>query len=143
MHNPLNKNSLKIVWLLAFVAFALASCGKNQKFDRKLWDDGDGITFPERDGMLDDLIKNRNLKGKNFKYVVNLLRYPQRTGFPDSMTMDYEIIRKMDRLDTVYAKTLVIYLNKDSVVTDMKVYEKNNKEKLLKKYKEQNKNKKK
>lgn len=129
---------LKIVTVILFIV-ALSGCDniKKEKFDRKKWDDGDGLTFPNRAGMLDDLLATHKLKGLTFKQAVSLLRYPQRTGLTKK-EFEYEIIRKMDGLDTVYAKSLVLYLNQDSVISDYKVIEKDNKEKLKLKFEKQN-----
>jgi hypothetical protein len=135
------KNKFVYAFTLALaLTTALTGCGGKQEFDRKGWDDGDGIEFPNRAGMLDDLLANHNPKGKTYKQVLRQLRYPQRNSYTDK-SFEYEIVRKMDGLDTVYAKSLILYLNKDSVVSDVKVIEKDNKEKLNLKHKEQNKKK--
>lgn len=112
-------------WFL-ILAIGLAGCHKKEPFTPKGWDDGDGIEFPKRYLMVDDLMANRKLKGLTYKQVVQLLKAPQRNDSPPG-TFSYEITRKMDVLDTLYIKNLVFYLNKDSVVTDFKIYEKTNK----------------
>ncbi|RYU89240.1 hypothetical protein EWM62_12945 [Mucilaginibacter terrigena] len=130
---------LKVVMIVSFVA-ALSSCDyviKKEKFTTKGWDEGDGITFPKRDGMIDDLLATHQLKGLTYKQALGLLKYPQRNGLVQK-SMEYEIIRKMDGIDTIYAKSLVLYLNKDSVVSNYKVTEKDNKEKLKLKFEKQN-----
>jgi hypothetical protein len=126
--------------VLAFLGMALSACGKKAKFDRRMWNDGDGLSFPERDAMLEDLLKNQKLKGLTYKQAIQLLHEPQRNSYTGK-SFQYEIIRKMDGFDTVFAKTLTLYLNKDSVVTDFKVTEKDNTEKLKKVFKERNKKK--
>jgi hypothetical protein len=125
--------------LCLLIMLGLSGCDsiKKEKFDRVKWNDGDGIEFPKRAGMLDDLLATQKLKGLTFKQAVNLLKYPQRTGLKKK-EFEYEIIRKMDGVDTVYAKSLVLYLNQDSVVSDYKVIEKDNKEKLKIKFEKQN-----
>ncbi|MES2267764.1 MAG: hypothetical protein V4520_13460 [Bacteroidota bacterium] len=133
----LKSTFLKIITIISFIV-AISGCeAKKEKFTTKGWDDGDGLTFPRREGMLDDLLATHKLKGLTFKQAVGLLKYPQRTGFTQK-EFEYEIIRKMDGIDTVYAKSLVLYLNKDSVVSDYKVIEKDNKEKLKQKHEKQN-----
>ncbi|MFD0766390.1 hypothetical protein ACFQZI_16125 [Mucilaginibacter lutimaris] len=127
---------LKVFTVILFFV-ALTGCDvKKEKFTTQGWDDGDGLTFPRREGMLDDLLATHKLKGLTFKQAVGLLKYPQRNGFTEKK-FEYEIIRKMDGIDTVYAKSLVLYLNKDSVVSDYKIIEKDNKEKLNEKHEKQ------
>ncbi|WP_374948546.1 hypothetical protein [Mucilaginibacter sp.] len=137
MHS--NNKSIKKNGLLLFcmaMMLIVAGCSK-KKFDRRGWDDGDGISWPNRNGMLDDLLATHKLKGMKYKEVINLLRYPQWNSYTDR-SFKYEINCKMDRLDTVYAKYLVLYLNKDSVVNDVKVIEQDNADKLAEKHKKEN-----
>ena len=140
--NMLKSAFVKFFTVIMLVVITLSGCDsiKKEKFDRRKWDDGDGINFPKRAGMLDDLLATQKLKGLTYKQALYLLRYPQRTGLIDK-SLEYEIIRKMDGIDTVYAKSLVLYLNQDSIVSDYKVIEKDNKEKLKLKFEEQNKKK--
>jgi hypothetical protein len=128
---------LQFLPIIALLAIVLSGCQvKKEKFTTKDWNDGDGLEFPKRDAMLDDLLANHKLKGLTFKQAVGLLKYPQRTGLVKK-EFEYEITRKMDGIDTVYAKSLVLYLNQDSIVTDYKVIEKDNKEKLKLKFERQ------
>jgi len=136
----LKSTAIKAFIFLAFVAVCLTACRKKEKFDRYRWNGGDGLSFPYRDNMLEDLLANHKLKGLTYKQVTQLLHPPDRNSFTDK-SFEYEIICKMNKLDTVYAKTLILYLNKDSIVSDFKVVEKDNKEKLDKKFAEQNKKK--
>lgn len=133
-------SSVRMCIALAFITLALSACSKKEKFDRDRWNDGDGLSFPYRDAMLKDLMQNQKLKGLTYKQAVRMLHEPQWNSYTDR-SFQYEIRCKMDRLDTVWAKHLILYLNADSVVSDFKVVEKNNEEKLAKKFKEQNKNK--
>lgn len=112
-------------WFL-LVLLALAGCHSKEPFTPKGWNDGDGIDFPRRYLMVDDLLANHKLKGLTYIQVIQLLKAPQRNSYTDR-SFSYEITRKMDILDTLYIKNLVFYLNKDSIVTDFKIYEKTNK----------------
>jgi hypothetical protein len=140
MHSNINmfrNKKVQLVCTIALIALSLTSCSK-KKFDRREWNDGDGLSWPNRSAMLDDLLANHKLKGLKYKEVINLLRYPQWNSYTDR-SFEYEINRKMDRLDTIYAKSLILYLNKDSVVTDVKVMEKDNSEKIALKRKKEKK----
>jgi hypothetical protein len=129
------KSPFFIFFILLIIT--LSGCEiKKEKFTTKGWDSGDGIEFPKRNGMLDDLLATHKLKGLTYKQALGLLKYPQRTGLTDR-SFEYEITRKMDGIDTVYAKSLVLYLNKDSVVSDYKIIEKDNKAKLKLKFEKQ------
>jgi uncharacterized protein YydD (DUF2326 family) len=111
-----NKNILIICCLLII---SLAACKRSVKFNRDDWDYGDGLTFPNRNGMVDDLLQNQKLKGMTYHQVVRLLHRPQG-GNADSIY--YEIDEQFKFNKPKYVKNLVIYL-KDSVVTDAKIYE--------------------
>lgn len=139
--NMFRSKGLQTVCAMLIMVFALAGCGK-KKFDRREWDAGDGISWPNRNGMLTDLLATHQLKGMKYKEVINLLRYPQWNSYTDK-SFQYEINRKMDKLDTIYSKYLVLYLNKDSVVSDVKIIEKDNADKIALKHKQENAKKKK
>ncbi|MBL4676401.1 MAG: hypothetical protein JKY70_09395 [Mucilaginibacter sp.] len=114
-------NSFFVILLMVAV---ITGCTANQDFDRKGWNDGDGIDFPRRNLMIDDLLEKYNFKGWKYKNVRGLLHEPDRFS-DDSSNFHYEIIRKMDGVDTVHTKNLVFWWNrKDSTITDYKVAEK-------------------
>jgi hypothetical protein len=137
-NNVMFKKVLLKAVTIILVITALSGCDvKKEKFTTKGWDDGDGISFPKRESMVDDLLATHKLKGLTYKQALGLLKYPQRNGLNDQ-SFEYEVVRKMDGIDTVYAKTLVLYLNKDSVVSSYKVIEKDNKEKLKLRFEKQN-----
>jgi hypothetical protein len=121
-----NKNiiflfSVLIVGLLIVVS---TSCSREIKFDQDKWNYGDGLTFPNRDKMLNDLLQNQKLKGLKYQQVISLLHRPQRA---DSTMMYYEIVSQLDLGSKKPNKNLILYLSKDSVVTDIKVVESGNK----------------
>ena len=126
------RSNALIVTSFFLMLISLSSCSKKKPFDRYGWNDGDGIDFPQRYMMVDDLVANHKLKGLTYKQVINLLHYPQRNSYTDR-SFSYEITRKMSGVDTVYAKNLVLSLSKDSVVTGVKVTEKNYEQKKPKK----------
>jgi hypothetical protein len=109
--------------LSAFIALGISGCKNQRPFDGRLWNDGDGIDFPKRYMMVDDLLANHKLKGLTYKQVILLLKYPQRNSHTDR-SFYYDITLKMDGIDTAYFKGLLFKLNADSVVTDVQVFEK-------------------
>lgn len=113
-------NIFFFVLLLATIA---TGCTSNQPFDRKGWNDGNGLDFPRRNLMVDDLLQKYQFKGMKYKSLVGLLHEPD--GFIDSTHFYYQIILKMNALDTIRTKNLVFAWNKkDSIITDVKVTEK-------------------
>ncbi|WP_134336189.1 hypothetical protein [Mucilaginibacter phyllosphaerae] len=132
------KSTAVKLFTFIFIVVTLYGCDiKKEKFTTRGWDDGDGIDFPKRNSMVDDLVATHQLKGLTYKQALGLLKYPQRNGSKEK-SMEYEIVRKMDGIDTIYAKSLVLYLNPDSVVSSYKIIEKDNKEKLKLKFEKQN-----
>jgi hypothetical protein len=112
----LNKTSLIFACLLAI---CLTACSRKQKFDRDKWDDGDGITFAYRPGMVEDLIASKQLNGLKYQKVIHLLHRPQLSS-KDSMV--YDLDRQYNKGTLTYSSSLVIFL-KDSVVTKAEVHE--------------------
>jgi hypothetical protein len=125
-----NMNRLKLARLIVvftLISTFLFSCTSKQPFDRSGWNDGDGITFPRRYLMVDDLLATHKLVGLKFNNIVGLLHYPDRFSY-DSLSFHYEITRKMSGIDTVYTKNLVFTMGKDSVIKSVKVTERNYKD---------------
>ncbi|MDB5149474.1 MAG: hypothetical protein JWQ57_3494 [Mucilaginibacter sp.] len=118
----LNKTSLIFTCLLAV---CLTSCSRKQKFDRDKWDDGDGITFAYRPGMVNDLIESQKLNNLRYQQVIHLLHRPQLSS-KDSMI--YDLDRQYNKGIMVSSSSLVIFL-KDSVVTKAEVHEIHSKKK--------------
>lgn len=112
----------QFIVVFTIISALLFSCTSKQPFDRYGWNDGDGITFPRRYMMVDDLLAKHKLVGLKFSNVVGLLHYPDRFSY-DSLSFHYEITRKMSGIDTVYTKNLVFTMNKDKVITSVKVTE--------------------
>ncbi|SDP99487.1 hypothetical protein SAMN05428975_5029 [Mucilaginibacter sp. OK268] len=115
----------KAILLFCVIALSFAACKRNIKFDRENWDYGDGLEFPNRDKMLEDLLKSYKLKGLKYQEVIHLLHRPQLSNTTE-MVYDIDEITKKGK--TTYVKKLILSL-KDSVVTDVKVYEHSDKKK--------------
>jgi hypothetical protein len=113
------KITSNIIILLGLNTIALSACKNHSKFDRDDWNDGDGLTFAYRAGMVDDLLQNYKLKGLKYQEAIHLLHRPQQS---DKTQMLYEILEVRKPGEPYHVKQLILSL-KDSVVTDAKIYE--------------------
>lgn len=111
--------------LPGLVLLTLAACSHHKKFNREDWDYGDGLEFPFRNNMVDDLLQNQKLKGLKYQEVIHLLHRPQLSSATE-MVYDIDEINKPKH--PRYVKKLILSL-KDSVVTDAKIYEHSDKKK--------------
>jgi len=113
---------LKPLFLYSILFITLTGCHKATKFTTPQWKEGDGLQFPLRNDMLDDLVKNYKLKGMTYKQVQHLLSYPDGM---DSVSFYYEIIETYNNLGKhAHVKNLVFYMGKDSIITGFKIYDK-------------------
>jgi hypothetical protein len=109
----------KVVILFSLLVVFLTACKHQAKFTREDWDYGDGLTFPSRNNMIDDLLQNYKLKGMKYQEVIHLLHSPQLSSTTE---MIYDIDEVSQKGKQLYVKKLILSL-KDSVVTDAKIYE--------------------
>lgn len=108
-------------FLIIFCMLPFFSC--KQKFDRAAWDDKIDWDYPQRNDMVDDLINNHKLKGLSYKKLVAYLG-PAERSMEDSTKVYYQVLMDFGwDIDPVHTKYLVFKLNKDSIVTDMKLEE--------------------
>lgn len=99
----------------------LTGCHKVQKFTTEKWDSGDGLNFPIRNSIVDDLLQNHKLKGLKYRQITHLLRYPQ---YMDSTRFNYEIIRTYTHMRKPdHIKNLIFYMDKNSVITKVELYD--------------------
>lgn len=117
LNSMFNRNLIFILYLLII---SFTACNSGKTFDRDKWNYGDGLTFPNRNRMLNDLLENQKLKGMKYYQVIGMLHRPQGG---DSTMMYYEIVRNIEPGSAPYRKNLVLYLSKDSVVTGTKIVE--------------------
>lgn len=108
-----------------FLGFVLASSGCDipVTFDKHSWTKREDPLFPPllRDRMLDDLLKHHQLKGLHYRQLTDSLGAPDggENGF-----VFYTIKEEYGHdIDPVYEKNLLIYIDKDSVVTGYEVKE--------------------
>jgi hypothetical protein len=110
------------VWLIYFFAvIAISGCHQMQKFDREKWNSGDGLDYPMRDDIVDDLVQNHKLKGLKYWGVIHLLKYPQSR---DSVSFSYQIISTYtNTFKHNHIKNLVLYMGKDSIISRVAIYD--------------------
>jgi outer membrane protein assembly factor BamE (lipoprotein component of BamABCDE complex) len=106
----------------ACLVILMAGCG-NSKFDREKWSYGDGLDYPMRNDIVDDLMANHHIKGLNYRQVIDSLGSPQRR---DPLKFTYQIIDNSynyGKKQPVHKKNLIVYFSKDSVVTRFEIYD--------------------
>lgn len=100
----------------------LASCG--QRFDKNGWNiHGDMGTWPNRNEMLNDLLKNHQLKGLTYHQLVETVGKPE-IDINDPYKAYYDVdIKFAGGTSPVYNKYLIMRMSKDSVITSVEVKE--------------------
>ena len=104
------------------LTLTLFSCQSQQRFDKEKWAEiADLMTFPNRKHMIDDLVKNYQLKGKKYSEIVELLDKPQ-SKLDSTMEIYYDIdVDYGFDIDPIYSKTLSITFDKDTLVKTFEV----------------------
>lgn len=118
----------KIFGISALIIFMAISCDK--KFNSDEWKNTNLTSLDNvinknnnRNLMINDLVESKLLVGKNSKEVKNLLGTPD---FKDTLkrTFSYETFEDFGTdIDPKYLKGLDVIFNKDSIVTEAKIYE--------------------
>lgn len=115
---------IALVFLIGFIA---TGCNNASKFDRQKWSYGDGLDYPLRDDIINDLVKNHHIKGLTYHQVIDSLGAPQQR---DTLQVAYQILDNSysySRKKPVRKKNLILYFSKDSVVTRFEIYDHTNK----------------
>jgi hypothetical protein len=105
----------------------VSSCKNSRKFDRQKWNYGDGLDYPLRNEIVDDLLKTHQFKGMTYRQVIDTLGGPQHR---DTLQLSYQIIdnsSEYNRKKPIHKKNLILYFNKDSVVVKAEIYDHTNK----------------
>ena len=106
------------------IIIILVSCQTEQKFDKAKWAEvADLMTFPNRKYMINDLVKNFQLKGKTYNEIIDLLGQPQ-----SDMNSEHQVFYDIDidygsDIDPVYTKILLLQFDKDSIIQNFEVRE--------------------
>lgn len=109
------------------ILFSLLLLSCNKEFNSKEWQNTtleDNLDKNNnRNLMINDLVENKLLMGKNSKEIKTLLGKPDLKDSTKN-TFRYEtFIDHGWNIDPKYFRGLEIYFNKDSIVTSVKIYE--------------------
>ena len=112
--------------VLILIICVLLIAYKNEiKFDKVGWIvKGDLNSYPNRDRMLNDLIKNQKLKGLTYRQLIKNIGEPEKNMTGDRYSIYYNIMTDYGLdIDPVYIKTLEFKFDKDSIITDYRINE--------------------
>ncbi len=98
----------KIILVIVFVS-VFVSC--KQKFDQQKWQIKDDLTYPYRDAMVEDLIKNNKLVGLTYKQLIEQLG-------EDNGNLGYSIYDDYGW----ESKSLRFKMNEDSLITKVELH---------------------
>ena len=117
--------SIAIITLISLIV--IIGCNNitynSVKFNRSQWDStGDLRSHPNREDMLEDLIKHHKIKGLTYHQLIDSLGQPGNYGDTKD-SIYYDIIVNYGYLDPKSGKYLAIGFNKDSIATGFRVVE--------------------
>jgi len=113
--------------LAALIFISVTGCNRKQKFTRELWSFGDGLDYPSRTLILDDLLANHKIVGLTHYQVIQLLGSPQQrdtASFKYAYQIEDTGTQYNPKKNPVHIKNLMVYFSKDSVVTKTEISEK-------------------
>ncbi len=120
----MNSKQLFIVFQLSVL---ILSCNQNRKFDTALWTD-DFNKLKYRQAMIKDLMKNQQLKGKNYKQIIMLLGKPENKDTINKWIQNMYLRFTLEESDDAFhvyspivKKELVLKFSKDSVVEELNI----------------------
>lgn len=119
----MQRTSLLLLFFACLIACKNSTSGDNRQklaFERIKWTTKDGLDYPYRDKMLDDLMNHYELHGVKKDSLLRLLGSPDRI---DSNYLFYQISQQRVGLFPIHTKTLVIKLNSDSALEWRKIHE--------------------
>ncbi len=124
---------MKTIKIIIAIAILIGFTGCQQKFDPQKWTVSVDGTYPHREDMLDDLLKNYALKDKTVQETVSLLGEPDNYCDHNPYEMTYQIVVDYGwNIDPVYSKYLHLQLENSSgpidsntLIIDYKIVELN------------------
>lgn len=107
--------------------FLFVSCQQSMSFDKTKWNQRNSIgSYDYRDQMLEDLIAKHKLKGKSINDLRDIFGEIIVFKCDDQNCIHFNIVTEYGNfIDPVYTKDLIIFLNKDSIVSEYKIREMN------------------
>ena len=112
---------------ISILTLFISSCNPGHTFDKKKWAEHTNmINYPNRKYMLDDLLKNYELKGKSYSQILELLGQPVITPLKTDTISEllYGIEMDFGNDKTLkHVKTLSLKFNSDTIVQDYKIIE--------------------
>jgi hypothetical protein len=112
-------------FLILILSLLLFSCKKEMKFDVNKWNDfEDNSTFEYRDAMLNDLLKNYHLKGRNISDMEKIFGPIDEHNFSDEKNLlIFEVLQKWCGIDPIYTKYLNLEFNQSGIIDSVYVTE--------------------
>lgn len=116
----------KIIFLIVIACILVTySCKNETEFDTGRWKVKHGMSYPYRESMAGDLVKNHDFRGFTRGEVVNLLGDPD---YDDTINnrycIYYEILTEFGPdMDPVFSRTLAVEFDRGMKVRDYKIEE--------------------
>jgi hypothetical protein len=118
----MNQGTKCLLWIILGLIAGCTRYNPNIRFDKKGWSQKEDWNYPQRENMVNDLIKHHQLKGLSYKQLTDPLGEPE--NFPDTSGIHYQLLMDFgDDIDPVHTKYLVFKLTKDSVVSGYRIKE--------------------
>ncbi len=112
------------ILLLALILISF-SCTKEIKFNVNKWNDiEDNLTYKNRDAMLNDLLKNYHLKGRNINEMEKIFGKIDEHNFSsDENLLSFVVSQKSNGINLIYTKHLNIKYNQNGIIDSVYVTE--------------------
>jgi hypothetical protein len=113
--------------LLIILPLILFSCKREMKFDVKKWNDfEDNATFEYRDAMLNDLLKNYHLEGRNINEMEKIFGPINENNLMEEHNILYfEVLQKWSGIEPTYTKYLNIRYKNNGIIDSVYITEVN------------------
>jgi hypothetical protein len=103
----------------------ISGCSKYEKFDKNKWNQKNDLGYYDyRESMLEDVVKNYQLKGKSIQQLRNMFGELDIFSKKMGCQIQFNIITEFGaNIDPIYSKDLIFKLNADSIIVDIQVTE--------------------
>lgn len=111
--------SSKFSLLFCLLLFSCAESKSDKPFSKADWSEvWEGGIHPNRNEELNDLVTHHHLNGLTYYQLIDSLGAPDNS---DSLSLEYAVT--IETSDFTVVKSLVLSMNKDSLVTSWNIYE--------------------